>query len=519
MEKSHTTSKLLPPVHGRKKTAGWRGILRYGPLPLSLAVLVALALPLLQRDFWYDESLTGLMAQWPVFDSINWSLLPGGQHPPLYPLIVKMFTKPFGYTPLAIRSVSLVAALVSLVGIYRLTQRLFDRKTAGWVALTVATSPFVLQYATEARSYSVAGVFIVFATLALVRAVQQNRWTDYAAWGILISLAAMTHYTTLLVLPAHALVYLIGIAEPTAPATRPQHRWDSLRLRLPKLWITAIFALATFSIWLFPFLSQLGHRNNLWIPRANIAEAGRIIWIFLFGSIPGRLGTPPPIEFRNAFLNEIVPYLLPTLLAAIATWLVVHTRERRNAAMQIIALTFIPLAAAYLCSLADIRLFLSRFLYSAALFLLILLGTWIAQLRWRTRLVVIALFGILLAARQPVHLPTGFSMFTQTPPPRTSSLCLLNPFDYSVAKYYFPQHRIALYNAADPAYDLTGWETIGPHRTIINVTQLFKDPNLLIVVNNDIRPPDDSLPWTEMETVGTFDNLTVYRVRAATPQP
>src|SRR3989338_8942546 len=79
------------------------------PLLSNLFITLLLAIPhLSDRDFWYDESLTGLVSQLSFSEIIKMLSSSAYLQPPLYIVMVKIFANPFGYSPIAIRGLSLV---------------------------------------------------------------------------------------------------------------------------------------------------------------------------------------------------------------------------------------------------------------------------------------------------------------------------------------------------------------------------------------------------------------------------
>ena len=286
------------------------------PLLSNLFITLLLAIPhLSDRDFWYDESLTGLVSQLSFSEIIKMLSSSAYLQPPLYIVMVKIFANPFGYSPIAIRGLSLVAGLFGVSGVYFLARKLFNAKVAFWAALMAATSPFILHYATEARSYSLAGTFVVWSAILLARAVQKNHVIDHIGWGLMMVSAVMAHYTALLFVPVFLFSYFAGIIYGSDSLS---HGFWNIVKRIPRLILAALVALTASAIWLAPLLRHFHNRTNSWVPEIHITEIGEILRIFLFGTVPGSIGVPPSIEFRIQILNDIVPYALAIFVAGIS---------------------------------------------------------------------------------------------------------------------------------------------------------------------------------------------------------
>jgi mannosyltransferase len=133
--------------------------------------------------------------------------------PPLY-LILAGLTQGIGDPMTSLRWVPMLAGVACIPLTYLLGTWTVGRRAALTGAAVAALSPFLIFYATEARAYSLLMLLSLGATLALIKAVNEDgsRWW----WGLyaLLSCAVMyTHYTGAFVLigqAAWALVYHWG---------------------------------------------------------------------------------------------------------------------------------------------------------------------------------------------------------------------------------------------------------------------------------------------------------------------
>jgi Dolichyl-phosphate-mannose-protein mannosyltransferase len=105
---------------------------------------------LLTQSFWRDEAFTGLLIRHNPIDIIK--LTAQDSTPPLYYLILWVWTQVWGDSEIALRSLSTVFWLVSSLMMWKLAQELKLAKP--WIALALMiTQPFVVVYAFEARAY------------------------------------------------------------------------------------------------------------------------------------------------------------------------------------------------------------------------------------------------------------------------------------------------------------------------------------------------------------------------------
>lgn len=199
-------------------------------LPAALLLIgFGLMLSGIQRDgLWLDEGWTAALIydNVPPADSVRGqarqvvdSLLATLErvraqdvHPPLYYLLLDMWTRLAGESEVALRIISAWAGLVALAGTHALGQRLFGQG-AGWAALVLlGTSAFFLYYTREARMYALASAWVVLATYSYAHWRRTPTWRNHLAYGVLAALALYTHYLTALVFVAHGLHWVVGAA-------------------------------------------------------------------------------------------------------------------------------------------------------------------------------------------------------------------------------------------------------------------------------------------------------------------
>lgn len=196
---------------------------------LAVIVLVGVALRVFaldQQGYWHDElysvaHLTGfdayvlptsdldpVEAPRPVGDwreelerdrfwqTLDRNLVHEG-HPPLYQLGLKGWTSLFGRSPRAVRSFSLVPALLTIPVLYLIGLRLRGPKLAAAAVALISASPFHLYYSAEARNYAWALLFSALALLGIVglwrrKRIGLDRWA--VVWCVGVVGSSYTHY-------------------------------------------------------------------------------------------------------------------------------------------------------------------------------------------------------------------------------------------------------------------------------------------------------------------------------------
>jgi len=134
--------------------------MRVAALSPVLLLAFALALSSLKADpIWTDElySLSNIGAFDPPFspaDIIASLVEYSPQHTPLYYFIAALWAQLAGWSPFALRLLSLFAGVLFIAWIYRLGTDLFCHRIAWVAAYLIATSAFVLLHFHEIRMYS-----------------------------------------------------------------------------------------------------------------------------------------------------------------------------------------------------------------------------------------------------------------------------------------------------------------------------------------------------------------------------
>lgn len=217
---------------------------------LLSATLLAMSLSLiigLQQSVWFDEAYSVLLAKHPIDEILRLTAI--DTHPPLYYFLLKGWAAIFGWSELALRSLSILAFGGSLIVGGLLVRRMFSARVALFTLPFLAVAPFLLRYGFEIRMYTIASLIGILATYVLVRALQAKsqraQWLLYGTYAALVAIGVYTLYYLVLLWAAHALWLLwVSLVE-----KRPIKQW---------YWVSAFGAsVVLFLPWLPTFLSQL----------------------------------------------------------------------------------------------------------------------------------------------------------------------------------------------------------------------------------------------------------------------
>lgn len=143
---------------------------RWEAAAAAAILLVALGLRLYHLDaqsLWNDEGTSVALAQRDLVTIARHASY--DIHPPLYYWLLHGWTSVAGTSEVAARSLSVVAGVALVAGVWALGRRLAGPSAAAVAALLAAVAPFQVYYSQEARMYIWAALFGLLATVAFER--------------------------------------------------------------------------------------------------------------------------------------------------------------------------------------------------------------------------------------------------------------------------------------------------------------------------------------------------------------
>lgn len=183
---------------------------RTSALILVLLVLVAAAdrfLLLDHQSLWYDEIVSLMLAKLGLGSMLH-EVARTESTPPVYYLVLWVWTRVFGTSAFAIRSLSACAGVGTVALVYLGARVRFSRGAATVAGALAATSPLSIWYSQEARAYALVTLFVAWSLYFLLRACSRPSRSSLAGWSIVSCLALGTHYFAAFVVVAEAGVLL-----------------------------------------------------------------------------------------------------------------------------------------------------------------------------------------------------------------------------------------------------------------------------------------------------------------------
>jgi len=166
---------------------------------LLLAAAVLARLPYFNESLQYDEV-------WYTLSRLNKGslrrILLHDVHPPLYPILMKVWIELFGDSEISIRLPPLLFGLASLGVLFALTRAWFDRRTALLATVLMAFSPVHIWYSQEAKNNMLLMLMTLLTVYGLERAWTHNRRRDWLLFVASAILGLWTNHFALWVVAA-----------------------------------------------------------------------------------------------------------------------------------------------------------------------------------------------------------------------------------------------------------------------------------------------------------------------------
>src|SRR5918911_4357279 len=193
-------------------------------LVLLLVAGIALRLTgMTRQSLWLDEAFSLYVAAH-RFAQITAFVAGSDAHPPLYYLLLHVWLL-FGPSVLALRLLSALASIGSLVAMFFLSCRLAQRRVALLATALMACSAFQVWYAQEVRMYALVTLAVLIAVYALVRAWQQGGVGAWVVFTAALLAALYLDYSAFYVYSALVIwfivIWFIVVGRRHTPIRRP----------------------------------------------------------------------------------------------------------------------------------------------------------------------------------------------------------------------------------------------------------------------------------------------------------
>ncbi|HHV29428.1 glycosyltransferase family 39 protein [Acetivibrio mesophilus] len=232
---------------------------------IFLAGLWYLTIGIGHETLWYDESYSAAIINNSIPDIIR--ITASDSHPPLYFIMLKIFSIVFGRTESALRLLSVLGVLALAALGTGPVRRIFDKFTGMIYSFCVIAVPISLSIGQETRMYTWAAFFVTASALYGYLAVQQGKTSDWVKFGLTTLASAFTHYYALLAVTIlNALLFVWLLAKFIIKKEKKN---------LLSYSITAGAVVLCYSPWIFILFNQAKKvSKSFWIPPVT----SNVIW-------------------------------------------------------------------------------------------------------------------------------------------------------------------------------------------------------------------------------------------------
>ncbi len=238
---------------------------------LVLAGLVLRLFRIGTPSLWTDELFTANR-----YHSDLWTVIrQSDPFPPFYYIIGKLWSLVSGLSEAALRFPSAVYSVLGVVALYFLARELFDRRTARVAAVLLAFSPYSINYAQEAKMFSLFWLLGTVSFWFLCRYLRTAARRDLAVYAAVSVVSIYTFYMGFVVLVVENLIFFLL-------ARRGRRGWLFAQLAV----------LAAYVPWALRLLKAIGRREEAmgWI---NPPESAGAFLMKLGATITGNWVVPP----------------------------------------------------------------------------------------------------------------------------------------------------------------------------------------------------------------------------------
>lgn len=255
--------------------------------------------------------------------------------PPLFPLVLKGWLAVVG-TDAAARWLSVLFGVLSIVCLWGAVREAAGERAALVSAAVAAVSPFHIYYSQLVRAYMLYMLLAALAAWMLIRALQDNRLRDWAAFALAAIAGMYTHYYFAVFLA----VCMVAIGTYAVAARSGLPSWQVCRRAAATMFLVAIASSGTILTFTEDYAYQSGHRE----PRPFSVELAGYTYLSFFSGYtlgPSRaaLNTMSGAEAMRA----VMPWTLAIggCLAAIAV-VSFHSLRRRRLILPLVLWIVMP---------------------------------------------------------------------------------------------------------------------------------------------------------------------------------
>ena len=179
---------------------------------IIIIIIVALILRVINLDqsLWLDEAINVNNATNLDYKTLTLNYSLGDFHPPLFHVVLKTWILLFGNSEIAVRSPSIIFAIFSILLVYLIAKKLYDKKTALIAATLLATAPLHIYYSQEARMYMLAAFLVSLSVYFFISLIKSDKIIYWIGFIASTSLMLYSDYLPYLMIPTYLLFIFLN---------------------------------------------------------------------------------------------------------------------------------------------------------------------------------------------------------------------------------------------------------------------------------------------------------------------
>jgi mannosyltransferase len=251
-----------------------------------------------------------------------------------------------------LRALSIIFGVLTVWAGYSLVKKAFKNENLALLAaLFLAINPFQIQYALEARMYTMGTFLALFSSYLLLKALESRTKKAWLFYGISAAAMLYTHYYLMFSVLAQGLYALYVIFK------RGEWKIAFKNNQLVNLLMAAVFGVILYSPWLPAFMEQLSRvQGGYWIPPMDRWSIPGTIWKIAMG---GQGINHPTL-------------VIATIISLILLWFFIRRFRESERWLMVLGLVLPFLAAVGLSLKNDI--YLDRYFVFASLYFSIIVA-------------------------------------------------------------------------------------------------------------------------------------------------
>lgn len=223
----------------------------------------------IDKSIWLDEAYSIHVASSNFTEIIPH--LKNDNGPPLYYFLLAIWIRIFGISEIAVRSLSLVFYILSVLLVYITGKTFFDERAGILCSFLFMLSRHSINQALNTRMYSLLALVGILSTLLFLRLFLQNvdSRREFVFYVIVNILGTLTHYWFMFIILSQAVCYILFLFK---------------RSSFKKYLLTTILSVMPFILlWTPILLFQMNNGSTYWLSKPNILTAVKNTLLYFYG--------------------------------------------------------------------------------------------------------------------------------------------------------------------------------------------------------------------------------------------